>query len=98
MLSEIQDWVRVQPLLMLGAMLLGLAGIVFTRGRVRAVLILLCGAGLLLFVVPSATANYNARYAIPVRRADRPRRRDRRLGAAGPPARAPRRRGRSAAA
>ena len=64
-LSEIQDWVRVQPLLMLGAMLLGLAGIVFTRGRVRAVLILLCGAGLLLFVVPSATANYNARYAIP---------------------------------
>ena len=64
-LSEIQDWVRVQPLLMLGAMLLGVAGIVFTRGRVRAVLILLCGAGLLLFVVPSATANYNARYAIP---------------------------------
>ena len=64
-LSEIQDWVRVQPLLMLGAMALGLVGIVFTRGRVRAVLILLCGAGLLLFVVPSATANYNARYAIP---------------------------------
>jgi hypothetical protein len=64
-LSDIQDWVRVQPLLMLAAMLLGLGGIVFTRGRVRAVLILLCGAGLLLFVVPSATANYNARYAIP---------------------------------
>jgi hypothetical protein len=64
-LSEIQDWVRVQPLLMLAAMVLGIAGIVFTRGRVQAVLILLCGAGLLLFVVPSATANYNARYAIP---------------------------------
>jgi hypothetical protein len=64
-LSEVQDWVRVQPLLMLAAMALGVAGIVFTRGRVRAVLILLCGAGLLLFVVPSATANYNARYAIP---------------------------------
>ena len=64
-LSEIQDWVRVQPLLLLAAMLLGIAGIVLTRGRVRAVLILLCGAGLLLFVVPSATANYNARYAIP---------------------------------
>jgi hypothetical protein len=64
-LSEVQDWVRVQPLLMLAAMVLGIAGIVFTRGRVRAVLILLCGGGLLLFFVPSATANYNARYAIP---------------------------------
>jgi hypothetical protein len=64
-LSEIQDWVRVQPLLMLAAMALGVAGIVFTSGRVRWVLVLLCGAGLLLFVVPSATANYNARYAIP---------------------------------
>ena len=50
---------------MLAALALGLAGIVFSRGRVRAVLILLCGAALLLFVVPSATANYNARYAIP---------------------------------
>ena len=28
MLSEIQDWVRVQPLLMLAATVLGLAGIV----------------------------------------------------------------------
>jgi hypothetical protein len=64
-LSEIQDWVRVQPLLMLAALALGVAGIVVSRGRVRAVLILLCGAALLLFIVPSATANYNARYAIP---------------------------------
>jgi hypothetical protein len=64
-LSEIQDWMRVQPLLMLAAVALAVAGIVFTRGRVRAVLVLLCGAGLLLFVIPSATATYNARYAIP---------------------------------
>ena len=64
-LSEIQDWVRVHPWLMLIAMLTGLAAIVPARGRVRAVLVLLCGAGLLLLVIPSATANYNARYAIP---------------------------------
>ena len=64
-LSEIQDWVRVQPLLMIAAVALALAGIVVARGRVRAALILLCGAGLLLFIIPSATANYNARYAIP---------------------------------
>jgi hypothetical protein len=64
-LSEIQDWVRVQPWVMAIAMLVGIAGIVFSRGRVRAVLILLCGVGLLLFVIPSASANYNARYAIP---------------------------------
>lgn len=64
-LSEVQDWVRVHPWLMLIAMIAGLAGIVPARGRVRAVLVLLCGAGLLLLVIPSATANYNARYAIP---------------------------------
>jgi hypothetical protein len=64
-LSEIQDTVRVHPWVMLVAMVLGIAGIAFSRGRVRWVLVLLCGAGLLLFVIPSATANYNARYAIP---------------------------------
>jgi hypothetical protein len=64
-LSEIQDWVRVQPLLMLAAMLAGIAGVVLARGRVRAVLVLLCGAVLLLLLIPSATANYNVRYGIP---------------------------------
>jgi 4-amino-4-deoxy-L-arabinose transferase-like glycosyltransferase len=64
-LSEVQDWVRVHPWLMLVAMFTGLAGIVLARGRVRAVLVLLCGAGVLLLLIPSATANYNARYAIP---------------------------------
>lgn len=64
-LSEVQDWVRVQPLLMLAALIAGIAGIVFARGRVRAVLILILGAGLLLLVIPSATANYNVRYGIP---------------------------------
>jgi len=64
-LSEVQDWVRVQPLLMLAALIAGIAGIVLSRGRVRAVLILIVGAGLLLLVIPSATANYNVRYGIP---------------------------------
>jgi hypothetical protein len=64
-LSEVQDWVRVQPLLMLAAMLLGVAGIVVARGRVRAVLVLVCGMALLLVLIPSATANYNVRYVIP---------------------------------
>ncbi len=64
-LGEVQDWLRVQPLLMLAAMLAGIAGIVLARGRVRAVLILLCGGVLLLLVIPSATANYNVRYGIP---------------------------------
>ena len=65
-LSEIQDWVRVQPLLMLAAIALGVAGIVLARGRVRAALVLLCGTVLLLLLIPSATANYNVRYGIPV--------------------------------
>lgn len=64
-LSEVQDWVRVQPLMMLVAMLAGVVGIVFSRGRVRWLIVLACGAGLLLVLIPSATANYNARYGIP---------------------------------
>jgi Dolichyl-phosphate-mannose-protein mannosyltransferase len=63
--SELQDWLRVHPLLMLVAVAAGIGGIAVSRGRARAGLVLLLGAGLLLLVVPSATASYSARYAIP---------------------------------
>jgi hypothetical protein len=63
--SELQDWLRVHPLLLLAAVLAASGGIVVATGRVRAGIALLLGAGLLLLVVPSATASYSARYAIP---------------------------------
>jgi hypothetical protein len=63
--SELQDWLRVHPLLLLAAVLVASGGIVVATGGVRAGIVLLLGAGLLLLIVPSATASYSARYAIP---------------------------------
>jgi hypothetical protein len=64
-LSDLQQVLRVHPILMLQAMILAAFGIWFARGRVRAGLVLLLGAGLLLLVVSAAVVGYNARYAIP---------------------------------
>jgi hypothetical protein len=47
------------------ALIAALGGAIFARGRQRAVLLLLLGAALLLLLVPSATASWNARYAVP---------------------------------
>jgi hypothetical protein len=56
----------VHQVLMLQALLVSLFGLWFSRGRVRAALALFLGAGVLLLVIPSITATYNARYAVPV--------------------------------
>jgi hypothetical protein len=64
-LGEAQDYVRVQPILMLIALIAAAGGLLLARGKQRAVLFLLLGAALLLLLVPSATASWNARYAIP---------------------------------
>jgi Dolichyl-phosphate-mannose-protein mannosyltransferase len=63
--SEVQDWLRVQPILMMVALIAALGGAIFARGRQRSVLLLLIGGALLLLLVPSATASWNARYAVP---------------------------------
>jgi hypothetical protein len=64
-LSDVQQILRVHPILMLQAVILAGFGIWFARGRVRAGLILLVGAGLLLLLVSAAVVGYNARFAIP---------------------------------
>lgn len=65
-LSDLQDVLRVHQLLMLQALLLSIGGIWVGRGRQRAGVVLLIGAGFLLLLIPSITATYNARYAVPV--------------------------------
>jgi 4-amino-4-deoxy-L-arabinose transferase-like glycosyltransferase len=65
-LGEIQRDLRVHPFLMILAVALAAAGIWLARGRVRAGLVLLLGAALLLLIIPSAIGTYNARYAIPM--------------------------------
>ena len=64
-LGQLQSLLRAPPLLLLIATLLGGVAAWLASGRRRAEVCLLLGAGLLLLVVPSATATYNARYAIP---------------------------------
>lgn len=65
-LSDLQDLLRVHQVLMLQALLLSIAGLRFASGRVRAALALFIGAGVLMLVIPSMTATYNARYAVPL--------------------------------
>jgi len=64
-LADLQALLRVHPALLLLSAILGGFGIWFSRGRVRAGLVLLLGTAMLLIVIPSATASFNARYAIP---------------------------------
>jgi Dolichyl-phosphate-mannose-protein mannosyltransferase len=65
LLSDLQAVLRVHPLLMLVATLLGAIGVVLARGRLRAGLLLLLGTALLLLAVPTAVSVYSARYSIP---------------------------------
>jgi hypothetical protein len=65
-LGEVQDWLRVQPVLMGIAVIAGVIGVVLGNRRQRWGIALLLGASLALLVVPSATATYAARYAIPI--------------------------------
>ena len=65
-LTELQQVLRVQPLLMLQAIILGALGAWFARGRVRAGILLLIGTSVLLLLIPSAVGTYNARYTIPI--------------------------------
>ena len=64
-LTNLQQLLRVHPVLMLQALILGALGIWLGRGRVRAALALLLGAAVLGLAIPSATVSYNARYAVP---------------------------------
>jgi hypothetical protein len=65
-LGDLQNVLSVRATLLLVALLLALAGLLFTRGPVRATLVLLLGASMLAMLVPVATAIWSARYAIPV--------------------------------
>jgi hypothetical protein len=65
-LSDLQQVLRLHPILMFQAAVLAVLGIWLAAGRVRAALVLLLGVSLVLLVVPSAVATYNARYAIPI--------------------------------
>lgn len=64
-LEDLQSLLRVHPLYLFQAVVLACLGVVFARGRVRAGILLLGGAGVLLLAV-AATNTYNARYAIPI--------------------------------
>jgi hypothetical protein len=64
-LTDLQQFLRVAPFLMLQALVLGIVGIWLGRGRVRAAVTLLLGVAVLGLAIPSATVSYNARYATP---------------------------------
>jgi hypothetical protein len=65
-LTDLQEILRVHPILMLQALLLAGIGAWFASGRVRAAIVLLAGVSLLLLVIPSAIGTYNVRYAVPI--------------------------------
>lgn len=65
-LADLQRHTSVRRTLLTIALVLGLAGLVLTRGRARSTLFLLLGASLLAMLVPIATAIFSARYAVPV--------------------------------
>lgn len=64
-LTDLQQFLRVHPILLLQAAILAAVGLWLSPGRVRAPLALLLGAALLGLAIPSATISYNARYAVP---------------------------------
>jgi hypothetical protein len=64
-LTDLQALLRVHPALLLLATIVAIFGIRFSSGRIRAALVLLLGTAVLLIVIPSATAAWNARYVIP---------------------------------
>jgi hypothetical protein len=65
-LADLQDVLRVHPKLLLVCVLLGGAGLVLGRGRLRWGLVLLLGTSLGMMVIAPATAIWSARYAVPV--------------------------------
>jgi 4-amino-4-deoxy-L-arabinose transferase-like glycosyltransferase len=65
-LTDLQQFLRVPPFLMLQALILGAVGIWLARSRTRAAIVLLLGAAVLGLAIPSATVSYNARYATPL--------------------------------
>ena len=65
-LTDLQEILRVQPILMLQALILAAIGAWFASGRVRAAIVLLAGVSLMLLIIPSAIGTYNVRYAVPV--------------------------------
>jgi hypothetical protein len=64
-LTNLQQFLRVQPLLLLQATILGAVGLWLSRGRIRIGIALLLGTGLLLLVIPAVVGTYNSRYAVP---------------------------------
>jgi hypothetical protein len=64
-LTDLQQLLRVHPILLLQATLFGILAIACAGGRVRAGLILFLGVGFLMIVVPSATVTWLVRYVIP---------------------------------
>jgi hypothetical protein len=65
-LTELQQVLRVHPILLLIATVASGVGLWLARGRVRAAIALLAGAPLWALLFASATVGYNARYVIPV--------------------------------
>ncbi len=65
-LTDFQQALRVHPILMLQAIILGALGVGLAVGRVRWALVLILGTSLILLLVPSAIGTYNVRYAIPI--------------------------------
>jgi Dolichyl-phosphate-mannose-protein mannosyltransferase len=64
-LEDVQDVVRVHPLILFFSLLAGIAGVVLGRGRVRWAVVLFLMIGFLLVLIPPATSVYNFRYALP---------------------------------
>ena len=65
-LADVQDLLRVHPKLLLACLLLGGAGLLLARDRLRRGLALLIGASVGVMAIAPATAIWNARYAVPV--------------------------------
>lgn len=65
-LSDLQQVLRLQPWLMTIVVLLGLAGLVLARGKLRMGMLLMLGTSAALMIIPPATAIWSARYAVPV--------------------------------
>jgi 4-amino-4-deoxy-L-arabinose transferase-like glycosyltransferase len=65
-LTNVQQFFRVHPVLLLQATLLGALGLWLAADRrTRAGVALLLGAGLLLLAIPAVVGTYNSRYALP---------------------------------
>jgi hypothetical protein len=64
-LTDLEQILRVHPIMLLQAVALSVLGIWWSSGRIRAGIVLLLGAGFLLLLIPSMTVTYVERYAVP---------------------------------